>query len=175
RGSGPSSGYPAPGEDPLRRAYAPTKLDGIVELFQGKLGGGDGGDDVEGVEEAAVTYAEDPAGHLALPAGDLYAMLAEDHAHELLAIDALGHPGRRNRRVEVLVGPEQLEPHPLDACPRSTPQHHVALEDVLDALLYKLLQRYVELDDEADGGRPRRLRRVLLVGLPGRRPVEVET
>src|SRR3712207_7742297 len=36
--------------------------------------------------------------------------------------------------------------------------HDVPLEDVLDALLDELLQRDVELDDEAHRGRPRRLR-----------------
>src|SRR3712207_7170464 len=39
--------------------------------------------------------------------------------------------------------------------------------------LEDLLQRDVQLDDEADRGRPRRLRRVLRVGLTGSRPVEV--
>ena len=46
-------------------------------------------------------------------------------------------------------------------------------EDVLDALVQELPQRDVELDDEAYRRGPRRLGRVLLVGLPGRRPVEV--
>jgi len=103
----------AAGSESLRHEAA--KLDRVVERFERELGGRYGGDDVEGVEVAAVADAEDHACHLALTAGDLDAVLAEDHAHELFAVYPLGNPGRRNSRVQILVWPVELEPHSLDA------------------------------------------------------------
>src|SRR5215216_152364 len=100
-------------------------------------------------------------------------MLAEDHTHKLLAVYTLRHPGRGDGRVRVLIRPEELEAYALDPLPRGPTKQYVPLEDVLDALVYELLKGDIELNDKAYRGRPRRLRRVLLVGRLRRRPIEV--
>src|SRR5215210_4403991 len=121
-----------------------------------------------------MAYTEDPALHRALPAGDLYPVLPEHEANERLAVDPIGHPCRRDGRVHVLVRPEEPEAHALYPGARGTPQKDVALEDFFDTLGQDLLQRDVELDDDAYRRRPRCLGRGLGIGLLRRRPVEVE-
>ena len=150
------------------RRRRPAKLYGIIERLQSQLGGRYRGDDVVGVEVAAVADAEDLSRHLALPARDLYPVLLKSILTNCLPSIPSGTQAAVTAEFRSSSGPNRLRPMPLMPA-RGTAEQDVALEDVLDALLEELLQRDVELDDEADSRRPGRLGRLLGVRLLRRR------
>src|SRR5918998_2590419 len=160
-------------EDSLGRGHAGAQLDLVAQLAQGHLERGDGHEDVERAEVAAVGDAGDPALEVSLTAGDRD---AEPIAHRLRhggPVDRVGQLDRRDH-VRVLVRlAEQAELECAGSLPGGAPEQPVARVDRLEALLLDQAKRHVERLHEADGGREGAVGRLLSLPAHGSSPVEV--
>src|SRR5574340_473234 len=124
-----------PHEDGFGGDDAASALECVAKLGESHLETREHGDDVELAEVAEVTDAEDLARVVVLTAGDGDAVLVLEDAHDLLAVDALRHPDRRDRAAATFGRREQLEAESLTALAGGFGQHRVAGDRVLEALV----------------------------------------
>ena len=140
-------------------------LDVVAEVGQRHLQAGDGGEDVEGPEVAAVGDAADLALEPRLPTGDRDPVAVAHRRRHLGAVDALREPDGGADVGVLVLSAEQLEVERLDGGAGGAAQQAMALEHLLEALLLDQAERHVERLDEADRGREGAVRRVLALAV----------